>query len=86
MPWRYLNLYYKEMDMKKTASILAAMLALGLFVAGCDKNKDASEPQGMMENSGGNTNNNAGSQEAPTQTPPAESTPPAEGAPAEGQQ
>jgi hypothetical protein len=77
------------MNMKKTASILAAMLALGLFMAGCDKNKDAGEPQGMMENSGGNTmNNNAtGSQEAPMQTPPAESTPPAEGAaPTEGQQ
>lgn len=73
--------------MKKTASILAAMLALGLFMVGCDKNKDASEPQGMMENSGSNMNNNAtGSQEAPTQTPPAESTPPAEQPPAEGQQ
>jgi hypothetical protein len=74
------------MNMKKTASILAAMLALGLFMAGCDRNKDAGESQGMMENSGGNMNNNAGSQEAPAQTPPAESTPPAEQPPAEGQQ
>jgi predicted small secreted protein len=77
------------MNMKKTASILAAMLALGLFMAACDRDKGAGESQNMMENSGDSMSNNAAGQgqEAPAQTPPAESTPPAEQAPAEeGQQ
>lgn len=42
--------------MRKTASLVAIMLALGLAMAGCSSKDEGMEGQGTMENSAGEAN------------------------------
>lgn len=83
--------------MKKTASLVAVMLALGLAMAGCSsKDEGAEETQGAMENSAGEMNHAATEGHDGASDPAADAgmmsegaapteAAPAEPAPAEGQ-